>query len=701
MVFKRKSRPRNSESVRAYGHSRVQRSSKAQKRTLGAQRVKPQRPASTTDWTRVRIAAVGILLGLAWCVLWARAYYVQIMDGPELAAMATRQHEVSEYVSGERGQIFDRKGRLLAKSVAIKSVFVRPLLVKDVEATSRILSETLGLARSDIREKLSSNEKHVWIARQIGDKASANIRDAKLDGVYLTTEYGRLYPNKQLAGQLLGFVGTDDKGLEGLESSFNERLVGRTSKVMVHRDATGHMLYLNTEVNDEDARGHDVRLTIDAHIQFVAEEALSRTVTKYQANWGGCLVIHVPDGEILAWAEAPAFNPNAYLRYSPQRWRNRLSMDAYEPGSCAKPFTVAAAMQEGLCNPETLYYCENGRFRIDRRFITDVSPREWLPVAKVLQYSNNVGAAKIALDVGAQKLHDYLSRLGFGNKVGLPLPGESKGILRPPGIWEQLDLASAGFGQGFSVTALQLAKAYLCLANFGVSIPLRISLDPVIESQPSGRIFSANVAASVLRMLQNVVEEDGTGKRARIQGIHVGGKTSTAQKASARGGYGSKVVASFTGLFPIDKPEYLILVVVDEPEPQHYGGVVAAPVFKEVAEKTLAYEGNLPEPVRQVLFAEAESQKEIETFGKKANKCSPSNFSLRRAVSPECRIASNKIPDVVGLSVRSAMEAFVGQGVVPHFKGAGTIVSRQQPTAGGNWSEENRTNCILWLSDGA
>ena len=312
-----------------------------------------------------------------------------------------------------------------------------------------------------------------------------------------------------------------------------------------------------------------------------------------------------------------------------------------------------------------------------------------------------MGAAKIALDVGASKLHEYLSRLGFGNKVGLPLPGESKGILRPPGLWEQLDLASAGFGQGFSVTALQLAKAYLCLANFGVSKPLRISLDPVIETQPTTRIYSQEVAASVLHMLRDVVEEDGTGKRARIQGVDVGGKTSTAQKASSKGGYGKKVVASFTGLFPIDKPEYLILVVVDEPEPQHYGGVVAAPVFKEVAEKTLAYEGNLPEPAKQVLMAETQRREEIQNFARVANKCAPSNFSLRRPVSPECRVASDKIPDVVGLSVRSAMEAFAGQGVVPHFKGTGTIVSRQQPRAGGNWSEETRTKCTLWLSDGA
>ena len=288
MVLTRKSRTRKSEPARSYGHSRVQRSRSTQKRNPGAQRVKPQRPAShsNTDWSRVRIAVVGIILGLAWVVLWGRAYYVQIMDGPELAARASRQHEASEYVAGERGQIFDRKGRLLAKSVAIKSVFVRPMLVSDVDKSSRILSESLGLARSDIREKLTSNEKHVWIARQIGDKASATIKDAKLDGVYLTTEYGRLYPNKQLAGQLLGFVGTDDKGLEGLEASFDDQLVGRSSKVLVHRDATGHMLYLNSEVDDDAARGHDIRLTLDAHIQFVAEDAIGRTVKKYQANCG-------------------------------------------------------------------------------------------------------------------------------------------------------------------------------------------------------------------------------------------------------------------------------------------------------------------------------------------------------------------------------------------------------------------------------
>lgn len=661
--------------------------SKGYPRKRAVKRSRPassQRPQQFVDWSRIRIGVVACLFGVLWLSLWARAYYVQIVEGPRLEKMVNRQHMASEYVAGERGQIFDRNGRLLAKSVAIKSVFVRPYQVPNPTEAAQKLSNILDLPRNDVLKNLTSREKHVWIARQVDDNAAARVREAKIKGVYLTTEYGRQYPNRELAGQLLGFVGLDDKGLEGIESYFDSQLAGRRAKLVVQRDAAGKKLYLDPSGREVMARGDNIQLTLDANIQLFAEEALARAVSKNNAKWGGALVIHTPTGEVRAWAEFPHFNPNSYKRYKPSRWRNRIAMDAFEPGSCIKPLLVAAALQEGICDPETVYFVENGRMRIGRKVIRDITKREFLPVRKIVRYSSNIGVAKIAMAMGESTLYDYFTRLGFGEKIGLPLPGESKGLLRPPGSWEEIEIATAGFGQGFSVSLAQVARAYLCLLNDGVLKPLRLVASPIQETQSEMRIFDQQVARQVLAMMSDVVQADGTGVRARIPGLTVGGKTSTAQKAG-KGGYTSKVVASFFGFFPADQPEYLILVAVDEPEPEHYGGVVAAPAFKEIAMKILAYEGRLPDSPTQL----------AEKACKPVKKAKTRKISAQNAVT--CALQDTKnVPDVRGLTLRRAVEVFAHRGVVPTIQGKGTVVSRQTPKPGRPWSDKHAVT--IWLA---
>lgn len=647
------------------------------------------------DWGRFRLAAVAVIFGLLWTALWGRAYYIQIVEGPKLAEMAARQHRTSEYVVGERGQIFDSKGRLLAKSVAIKSIFANPARVENPGRVAVELAKLLDLDAADLKRKLTSKATHVWIARQIGDAPAAQVRDADLPGIRITTEYARQYPNKHLAGRLIGFVGVDDRGLEGLEAALDLYLAGKQSDFIVERDARGGKLYLDATGQEVDIRGKDVRLTLDATVQYTAEEALEKAVKEHNAKWGGCLVIKVDTGHVLAWAEYPPFNPNAFQKYKTGQWRNRLAMDTIEPGSTIKPFLVAAAMQEGLVQSDTIFYCENGRMRLGRNTIRDVSARDWLSVKKILLFSSNIGMAKIALAMGAQKYYTYLGQLGFGQRIGLPLTGEGEGILRPPNTWEEIELATAGFGQGFSVTLPQLAKAYLCLANEGVAKPLRIVLDPYETTQAETRIFEPAVARQVLRMLEDVVNE-GTGKRAQIKGVAIAGKTSTAQKASAKGGYSGKVLASFVGLLPAEKPEYLILVSVDEPEPNHYGGVVAAPAFKEVALKTLAYLGQLPEEPA-VLAESPQPPQPVQTVAP-VRFCSGSE--MRGRVDRSCVIPGEAVPDVRGLSLRRAMEIFAGKGVVPSLKGTGSVVARQEPSPGTPWSS-GTNQCVLWLQDNA
>lgn len=652
------------------------------------------------DWGRLRLGFVGAMFGLMWLALWGRAYYVQIVDGPRLAELALGQHLASEFVTGERGKIFDRRGRLLARSVEFQSVYAKPFQVSDPDAEAQVLAGILGQSPADIRGHLSGSSNYVWIARQVDDRAAAAIEAAGLPGVHLTQEYTRQYPCRHLAGQLIGFVGVDENGLEGLESSFDPYLAGSSAEMLVQRDASGHRLLLDADEDLAGSAGRDLWLTIDAHIQFVAEEALARAVEENQARWGASLVVSVESGEILAWAEYPFFNPNAYRQYSPGQWRNRVAMDALEPGSDMKPFIVAAALQEGVCDRDTLYFCENGSWRVKGKDINDTGSYAWLPVDGIVSHSSNIGAAKLATDLGAPMVHEYLTRLGFGERTGLPLTGESPGILRPAGEWNEFDVAAAGFGQGYAVTVLQLAQAYLCLGNMGVMRPLRIVRHTGETVADGPRVFDESVAREVLDMMRQVVEEDGTGTRAHIDGLTIAGKTSTAQKADPEGGYGDKYVASFVGMTPASDPKLMIIVVIDEPLAQYYGGAVAAPAFREIMVETLAYMGGLPDAPADVLQVEAEPDEFLEGPAEEPAQETAEEEPAADPQGENVAWSGTGVPSVVGMSVRSAVEIFAHQGLIPVLEGEGAVVVRQQPQPGGDWPEVGNGDCILWLGNG-
>jgi cell division protein FtsI (penicillin-binding protein 3) len=324
-------------------------------------------------------------------------------------------------------------------------------------------------------------------------------------------------------------------------------------------------------------------------------------VTTHLGKAGTCLVIHVPTGEILAWANYPFFNPNAARSVSPKEGRNRSALDVVEPGSTMKPLVVAAALQEGVVKPDTTFFCENGKFKVANRIIKDTHSYGDLTVNKIVRWSSNIGAAKIGLQLGPKRLHAYFEKLGFGTPTGLPLSGEGKGLVRSLKDWAPIDTATASFGQGVAVTPIQLAQAFLTLANDGVRKPLKLVLDPPqnMPQEVPVRVFDAEVAKTVQRMMREVVQEEhGTGKSARIQGLETGGKTGTAQKAGPHGGYGNKYLGSFVSFVPAIDPEYIFIVMVDEPEPSHYGGVVAAPAVREVTQKTLCYLGRMPAAVQ-------------------------------------------------------------------------------------------------------
>lgn len=678
----------------------------------------------------MRLWTVGVFFTLLWGALWARAYYLQITMGPEYAAMAKRQHTTKEQVTGVRGHIMDRNGNVLARSVECSSVAINPAKIQDKQQAAMALAKELKLPVSRILAQTQEKRQFVWIARKVDYRTAENIRALGIPGVSLETEYERVYPYKHLAGQLLGFVNIDDKGIEGLEKALEGDLSGRSVTRVVERDARGNRLMAPGTGSLVDLRGRNIRLTIDAQIQFFAEEALAENVEKFGARWGGCIVVDVPTGDILAWAQYPFFDPNKVNATPQVDRRNRLATDMLEQGSTIKSFLVAAALEEKVVEPSTVINCEKGKWKLKNVVLHDTHPYAKLNVEKILHVSSNIGAAKIGLMMGAEKYRRYLALLGFGERTGLPLAGEARGILRAPGRWSEIDVATASFGQSFSATVVQMAQAYLCLASEGVKRPLRLVMDQAGECLLGAaatplfageRIFSESTMNKVRDMLREVVEEEGgTGKQARIPGLVVGGKTGTAQKADKSGKYGAGRVGSFVGMLPIEEPRYLICVLLDEPSKVQYGGVIAAPVFRHVALNTMAYHGRLPDSddplVREVVRKETERKqaanaRERKTGGKTApqdagaarmaaeNDAPASRGAAAPAYTPVPRGAS-VVPVVTGMGLRSAVEIFAAEGIVPEIKGRGGVVVRQTPEPGRPWPDGKR-ECVLWLEERA
>ncbi|BDQ33695.1 penicillin-binding protein [Pseudodesulfovibrio portus] len=645
------------------------------------------------DRSGIKIGVVMALFAIALSGLWVRTAWVQLFEGDTLADRASRQGHAAEYEYGERGRILDRNGEMLATSVEAKSVCAYPYEITRPDHTAAVLAKTLKLSVAEVRKKLTSAKQFVWIKRQVTDREAVSVARAGLAGVHQLSEFSRIYPNGHLAGQVLGFVDIDGKGREGVERVFDDRLEPGKARFVVRRDRKGRRFYLDGEGREVDINGHDVKLTIDTHIQHAAEQALAKSIAKYDARAGIVLVVDVESGDILAMANQPFFNPNTVRHSSPTQRRLRAITDIYEPGSTMKPFLFAAALEEGVIEPDTLIDCENGRWKVARKVIRDTHPAKWLPANKVLRYSSNIGCAKIGTDMGADVYHSYLSKLGFGDRTGVILPGESPGILHPAAKWTSVDLAAISFGQGVGATALQLAKAFLCLANQGATKSLRLVKEPRPEHRNAAiQVFSPETAARVLSMMKDVVHEDGTGRSARIEGITMAGKTGTAQKASPDGGYGDQYLSSFVALVPADEPELLVITMIDEPQKANYGSMVAAPVCREITVRTLAYHGKLSE----TLHADA---------GETTSLVEAEAQPLDRAVdAPTDRTASgNTVPNIQGMPVRRALEMLVKMGIVPVIKGQGMTVDRQEPAPGKPWpagqTKEGSDNVfVLWLS---
>ncbi len=617
-----------------------------------------------------KIAFVAAGTGIALAVIAARLVYVQVVKAPVFQKLAEQRQMGTAASVGARGEIVDRNGDVLAISVPAVSIYAHPHRI-GTDDRQRICGALQAEGFKNVCTRLGSDSKFVWLARSVPRDGVPQLTElaAEIDGLGLLPGTVRRYPKGDLAGQLIGFVGVDGQGLEGLERSLDDILRPQPKRALVERDARRKFLIGTDDLNILAGGRQSVELTIDGSLQALVERSLSQSLETFGGRAAIALLAEVETGAVRAAAMAPSFDPSRFKNHSPADWRPRFATDTFEPGSTVKPIVLAAALSKGMAMHE-IVFGENGKFLVDEHVITDDEPHGWLSLRNVVVKSSNIGAVKVGAKVGKSDLHQVFTSFGFGQKLGVRLPSEARGILRPASRWSELDFATASFGQGLSVSPLQLLYSYLVLARDG-SMQRPYFVERIFDPSTGEMVWShspleesvfphPDALSQVRHVLASVVDE-GTGARARVDGLAIGGKTGTAQKPDlVAGGYREGAyIAWFAGMFPIHRPKWVGVVLVDEPSVSIYGGAVAAPVFREIAESVAIREGLLSS-----LAANAADQTLPDP--------------VRIAVpTPEI----DRVPDLVGLSLRDAgrLAQWHGASLVP--LGSGIIVG-QTPAAG-------------------
>ena len=542
-----------------------------------------------------------LLLLSGFGVVLFRLVTLQVWQAAELSVKADRQHRKTVSLEGARGTILDRHGKVLAMNVEVPSAFGVPTTLDSPTKTARVLAPVLQVRSDELERKLRQARSFVWLARKLDPEQGRRLERLSLDGVGVVMEGRRFYPKGPFLSHVLGFAGMDGEGLEGVEHRYESYLRGEKRMMVLQRDALGRSVFPTDLTERNPTPGHNLALTIDEVIQYITERELEDAVTRAQAKSGTMIVLEPQTGAVLAMAVSPRFDPNVVSNLSPDRWRNKALADAYEPGSTLKAVVAAAAIEEHVVKPNTMVFGEHGRMTIANTVIHDHEKLGWVSFSQVIQKSSNIGAAKTGMALGEQRLHRYLQTFGFGQKTEIDLPGEGAGLVKRPKDWGRRSVASISMGQEIGVTPLQMVSAIAALANEGVLMkPYVVSeirgpeghLLKRVSPQVRRRVVSPETAHTVTKILEGVVT-DGTGGKAAIPGFRVAGKTGTAQKIDPRtGSYSvSRFVTSFAGYVPADNPRLAMIVVIDEPQGDAWGGTVAAPVFSRVGEQVLNYLG--------------------------------------------------------------------------------------------------------------
>lgn len=630
-------------------------------------------------WIRFRIYLVAVFFLLGFLTVLARSFQLQVLEKNRLKTFARSSYEGIIKLPPKRGTIYDRKGHELAISIEVGSVYSHPKRVKNKVKTSSRLSQILKEKKSRILKLLKSKSSFVWIKRKIDPDRARKIKALGLDGIGVITEVRRCYPGREIAAHLIGFVGSENQGLEGLEKKYDNFLSGPQYSLIHMLDAKRRPFSISRPIPSGNGKMHDLILTIDKDIQYKAQQALRLAVKKTRARAGHCIVVNPDTGEILAMAVVPEFNPNIFFRYKPYQWRNRTVTDCFEPGSTIKAFLLAASLEKGVVNPNTRFDCEQGKYKIGTKTVRDTHKHGIMSVSEIIMHSSNIGAIKIGQKLGYGTFYNYLQQFGFGKKTGINLMSERKGFIRPPKDAKKIEQATLFFGQGMTTTSLQLVMAMAAIANGGklmrpyvVKAVVDESGRVVKETGPEmvRRVISRRTAGRVANILEKVVSNEGTGAKACISGFRAAGKTGTSQKVDpkTRRYSRSKYVASFAGFVPVDRPRLVILAVIDEPRGITYGGIVAGPVFSDVGSWCLNY-------------LRVDPQLRLVEKGVNQGETERSNIQKTVVCRPAPRVKGGALPDFRGLGMRDVLKRGRSLGLTVLLKGTG-LAYKQDPRPG-------------------
>lgn len=566
-------------------------------------------PHGSIKATRVsphRFGLIQFLLFLVFLTIFFQILQLTLFHRSSLVERAKSQYRLTVEIPPLRGAILDRHGRGLAINLKVPSIYAAPRLLSPEEKESLVqeLADTLSLSRSFVRERLARNKAFVWLKRRVSVEEAKKIEGLGHPAVGILYEYKRFYPHGQLLANILGFTNVDNQGIEGLEKMADGELRGKPGKRYTRRDALGREIKAFEDRTIPALDGHRVVLTIDRYLQYVTERALDRAYRKWKAKGATALLVNPQNGEILAMATRPTFDPNTPGDFPFENYRNRVVTDMFEPGSVFKIITATALLSERKVKMTEKINCEGGEWNWGLKTLHDVHEYGLLSFPEIIVKSSNIGTTKLASRLAPEKFYRYIQLFGFGKKTGMDLEGEAPGFIRPPREWSKTTPYALPMGQEIQVTSLQLAQAISMIANGGYLVKPHVmdrieDVHGVTLKKESPSREGPELEAPVLEVLKEIlwrVTEEGTGKNARVKGIPLAGKTGTAQKILENGrGYShSNFVGSFIGFAPADRPLLAMVVVIDDPRPLYYGGTVAAPVFSEVVEAALAHLGYTP-----------------------------------------------------------------------------------------------------------
>jgi len=672
-------------------------------------RVKPMTPGVPGS-ARLRAYLMGAVVTIGIAGVAMRAWALQVDDGERYRVLAERQHEMNVELPAPRGDVLDGKGRPLAVSADADSVWANPREVHDVAGTADKLAGMLGMDASLLEAKLAGDRRFVWLERHVTAEVAKAVRDAKLPGIEVAKEPRRWYPGKSVGGTVIGRADIDGKGLDGIELALDDLLAGKKQAVRAVRDARGHSMLADGLSASEP--GATVHLSLDRTIQALSEQALADAVTSNHAKSGVAVVMEVDTGRVLALASYPTYDPNS--GHVPEGARDKPVTDAFEAGSVMKVFSIATALDAGVVTPDSEFPIGNG-YKVGPKTITDVHFFPYLTVAGIIKHSSNIGAARIAMRLGATRLYDGYKRFGFGAKTGIELPGEQVGMLRNGEKWRDVELATMSYGYGLTVTPLQITAGIAAIGNHGMYHEPRI-VDSVVDGdgtviyQPKGderRVLQAKTADEMLPILASVFDkgkEGGTAKLVDVQGFKCGGKTGTAYKYDPATHHYSNdhYLASFAGLAPIDHPRLAIVVQVDDPVGAvHYGGDVSGPAFAIIASESLRYLGV---PGQKLIPRDAEGHAliKMDPWGTPLVDAqgnwiptNPPKPGAKPVVEPEPAPAppfvddtgdagdtpadAVTVPDFRGLGVQKALDLAREQKVAVEIAGSGRVTAQDPP----------------------